>query len=83
MLPNGLPHSRFGFVVSGRVGKAVVRNRVRRRLREAIRRRLAQIEKGYDVVIIARPEVAVTSHDKLVEALDGLLRRAGVLANKQ
>jgi hypothetical protein len=36
-VPNQLPHNRYGFVTSKRVGKAVVRNRVRRRLREAIR----------------------------------------------
>ena len=36
-LSNGLDHSRFGFVISKRIGNAVVRNKVRRRLREAVR----------------------------------------------
>ena len=78
VLPTGLPHSRFGFVVSRSVGAAVVRNRVKRRLRAAIRTLLPQLTEGYDVVTIAHPPAAEASFQELNETLDGMFRQAGL-----
>jgi ribonuclease P protein component len=75
---NGLAHSRFGFVVGRHIGKAVFRNRVKRRLREAVRARLQHIASGWDVVLIARPPIASAPFAQIVEALDSLLARAGL-----
>ncbi|HEY3062332.1 MAG TPA: ribonuclease P protein component [Chloroflexota bacterium] len=75
--PNDLPYARVGITVSGRVGKAVVRNKVRRRLREALRARLARITAGLDVLVIARPASASATWQELNQALDALLERAG------
>ena len=50
--PNGMAVTRFGFSVSKRIGNAVARNRVKRRLREAAR--AASVEAGFDIVIVAR-----------------------------
>jgi ribonuclease P protein component len=74
--PNELERTRVGITVSGRVGKAVVRNRVRRRLREALRSRLDALETGVDVVVVARPSSASASWAELCQALDVLLGRA-------
>ena len=52
--PNRLETCRIGFSVSKKIGKAVVRNRVKRRLREACRLHLAEFVKGYDYIFIAR-----------------------------
>ncbi|MBM65946.1 MAG: ribonuclease P protein component [Myxococcales bacterium] len=49
---------RFGFTVSKKVGKAVIRNRVRRRLREVVRTHRAVFPTGFHYVIIARPGAA-------------------------
>jgi ribonuclease P protein component len=78
--PNDLPHSRYGFVVSGRVGNAVVRNRIKRRLREAIRGWLPALAGGYDVVLIAHAPAAQASYHELEAETGKLLRRAGILA---
>ncbi len=55
-LPNGLRFSRYGFSVSRRVGGAVVRNRMKRRLREIMRR--MPLRPGWDIVFIARSPAA-------------------------
>jgi ribonuclease P protein component len=76
-LPNGLPNTRCGFVVSKRVGKAVVRNRLKRRLREGLRP-LATVT-GRDLVFLARPPAAQASYHDLREAIADLLSRARLL----
>jgi ribonuclease P protein component len=73
------PLTRCGFVVSRRVGKAVERNRVKRRLREILRRRLPAMVPGWDLVFSARPATASAPYARLAEAIDDLLRRAELL----
>ena len=52
-VPNALPYTRFGFVVGRRVAKkAVDRNRIKRRLREIVRR--LAVRQGWDQLLIAR-----------------------------
>ena len=76
-LPNGLTWSRYGLSVGRRVGGAVVRNRVKRRLREVLR--LAPLEPGWDIIFIARPPVAGADFTNLGKSVQGLLSRAGLL----
>lgn len=79
---NHLDHNRYGFVTGRRIGKAVVRNRVRRRLREVVRHHHQQLKPGYDVVIIARPLIVNQSYAEIHLALSQTFDRAGLLVNK-
>jgi ribonuclease P protein component len=78
-LPNDLGHSRFGFSVSHWVGKAVVRNRAKRLMREATRLRQGNIKEGWDLVFIARHPIREASFKQVDQAVEQLLRRAGLL----
>jgi ribonuclease P protein component len=70
---------RAGFVISGRLGGAVVRNRVRRRLREIVRQHQHELRNGVWFVIIARQEAATASYSALKDEWLRLARRASIL----
>jgi ribonuclease P protein component len=70
---------RAGLVTSGRLGGAVVRNRVRRRLREIVRRSQRELRHGVWFVIIARDEAATASYGALQDEWLRLARRASIL----
>ena len=75
--PNGLDRTRFCFVASKRVGNAVVRNRVKRRLREVAR--LSHCEPGWDAIIIARQSASAAAYDEIEKAAHNLMRRTNLL----
>lgn len=77
-VPNELDITRYGFTVSRRVGKAVVRNRVKRLLREILRQ--TPVKTGWDMVFIARIPAAGGKYAELERSVDNLLRRAGLTA---
>lgn len=81
VLPNDLPYSRFGFSISSRIGGAVLRNQVKRRLREATRLRMPLIEPGWDIVFIAKYPIGRASFQQMDTACARLLRRAHLLRN--
>jgi ribonuclease P protein component len=74
--------SRFlaGFVTSRRLGNAVTRNRVRRRLREIVRRHQHRLAGGLWLVTIARPSAARASYGELEDEWLRLAKRASILA---
>lgn len=71
------PATRFGFTVSKKVGDAVVRNRLRRRLREICRLHLAAFAPGWDVVFVARSDGAQASYAGLLQAFHAQSERLG------
>jgi ribonuclease P protein component len=65
--------ARIGFVVSRQVGPAVVRNRVKRRLRHQVAARVDRLSSGALYVVRANPSAAAATSDQLGEALDACL----------
>ena len=79
MLRTDLEHTRFGLATGRKIGGAVIRNRLRRRIREVLRALAPSFQPGWDVLIIARPALVEASHEELAEVVAKLLRRGGVL----
>ena len=71
--------NRVGITVSKKLGKAVVRNRVRRRIREAYRINEEQFQPGWDIVVVARSRAVDVSFQKLTQSLLSLADQAGIL----
>jgi ribonuclease P protein component len=78
---NGLGVSRVGLSVGKRVGNAVVRNRTKRKLREAVR--LTDVFEGWDLLIIARKDAPAAKLRSLSRSVTTLFRRAGVLRREE
>ena len=72
---NGLPHSRVGLSVSKKFGGAVVRNRIRRLMREAYRLGRDDLPTGFDLVLIPRAQ-EVYALDAFRESLPKLVKQA-------
>jgi ribonuclease P protein component len=79
-LPNSLPDGRvrLGLSVSRRIGTAVVRNRWKRRLREAFRATRGELPQGIDIIVVVRsgrPPVGAAGHRQLADAIASLVAR--------
>lgn len=77
--PNRLSINRIGITVSKKLGHAVVRNRVRRRLREVYRLNEAQFTPGWDIVVVARSRCISADFASLTQAYLELAQKAGLL----
>ena len=77
MLPNTLGKPRLGLSVSKKVGSAVKRNKVRRRLKEVFRSSMERLSGDLDFVISARPAAAEATFEELNEEFLRSLHRLG------
>jgi ribonuclease P protein component len=74
--PNGLPHSRIGIQAGRKIGNAVTRNRAKRLLREAFRLHQDVLPRGYDFVVVPRPQEEERTLEQVVASLTSLARKA-------
>jgi ribonuclease P protein component len=77
----GRPLSRFGFTAGKALGNAVVRNRLKRRLRESVRS--LQVAPGWDVVLNARREAGTAEYQRLRTQVADLMARARILQESE
>ncbi len=71
--------NRVGITVSKKLGKAHVRNRTRRRLREVYRLNEAKFQPGWDIVVVARSKAVEAPFEKLTKSYLNLAKKAGLL----
>ena len=71
--------NRVGITVSKKLGKAHIRNRIRRRLREAYRLNEEKFLPGWDIVVVARTKAVDAPFSRLVKSYLTLAKKAGVL----
>ena len=76
---NRSAQNRVGITVGKKLGHAVVRNRVRRRLREVYRLNEARFAPGWDIVVVARSRCIGANFQKLTQAYLSLAEKAGIL----
>ena len=77
---NDMAQTRVGISVSKRIGNAVTRNRVKRRIREATRLRVERVSQGWDAIFVARVPVAAADFAAVSDAVEQLMRRSGLLS---
>ena len=80
---NRMNTNRVGVTVGKKLGHAVVRNRVRRRLREVYRLNEERFAPGWDIVVVARSRCIKADFGKLTQAYLSLAEKAGILRQEQ
>jgi len=79
---NDLEYSRIGFTVTKKIGNSVVRNKIRRRIKEIVRKNLGNIMDGYDIILIPKKNVIDISFQELESAIFHIFKLANILKNK-
>ena len=77
---NNLEINRFGFIIGKKISKkSTVRNEIKRRLSEIIRKKIANIKPGFDVVIRAGAEIIDKNYKEIEKEIEGLFRKAKLI----
>ena len=80
---NGLPYNRLGLTAGTKIGHAVVRNRIRRRIREAYRLSEQSYVLGYDIVVVARHRAVDASYQEIAQCLAHQMSKLGLIRKER
>lgn len=79
MIKNGLKNSRFAFIISQKISKkAVLRNKIKRRLRELVRLKIKKIKGGWDLIFLGTPGLEEKDFWELEEVINKLFKKANL-----
>ncbi len=77
---NNLESSRFAFIVSQKISKkAVVRNKIKRKLREAVKNNLSEIKSGYDIVFFTKKAIEEKNYLEIKKEIENLIYKADLI----
>ena len=74
---------KVGLAVTKKIGHAVVRNRVRRRLREVIKSQIPNLKQTFNIIIVARENITSASFEKLSIEFTKLLKKANLIKDEE
>ena len=80
--PNKRGNNRLGVTVSAKLGHAVVRNRIRRRIREIFRLNQPKLKQGYDMIVVARGRCVKASYQEMDRAFLSVCRKLDLLEER-
>ncbi|MBQ1241664.1 MAG: ribonuclease P protein component [Oscillospiraceae bacterium] len=81
--PNRRGNNRLGVTVSAKLGHAVVRNRIRRRIREIFRLNQPKLKQGYDMIVVARGRSVRASYQEMDRAFLSVCRKLELLEERE
>lgn len=81
-VPTKLKKFKVGFSVSKKIGKAHIRNKVKRQLREAFKAFKTQINNRYNYIVVAKPTITDKSFKEIKEELFSILNKCGMIVNE-
>lgn len=76
---NNLEETRVGYTITKKIGNAVIRNNIRRRMKEIYRLRFHSLKQGYDLIFIPKKNVVDISYKELESAMTHIMKIAGIL----
>lgn len=80
--PTKLNNCKVGFSVSKKIGKAHLRNKIKRQLREAVKNLLPRLNQKHNYIISAKPSIIDKSFNKISEELFQILNKCGMIVNE-
>ena len=82
-VPSKTKNIKIGFAVTKKIGHAIKRNLIRRRLREIARSQLPSLKQNYNIIFVAKEAILETDFEILKQQIINLLKRADLLKNDE